>query len=169
MSIVVVALCVEMGPTNWLQHMGWKLARDPRDPRDPEGASTTHPSSSIYLLVLSPGHGTCTYMKTDWFQSLDGWPLSLSLSQMLIKMVSIYTTNLSVSQSILISLFPLIDNVAWALDSFVSWNYVLPCNKNYEQNEFFFQNQNSQVHQENFLTNLAIKLFSHTILCSNES
>jgi hypothetical protein len=31
--------------------------------------------------------------------------------------------------------------------------------KNYEQNGFFFQNQNNHVHQENFLANLATKLF----------
>jgi hypothetical protein len=33
----------------------------------------------------------------------------------------------------------------------------------------FCQNENSQVQQENFLANLATQLFSHTILCSNES
>lgn len=134
---------------------------------DPEGhLLPIHHLVSIYLFFLQDMELVLTWNLIDcspWMASL-----SLSLSHMLIKLVSIYTTNLSVSQSNLISLFPLIGNVAWALDSFVCWNYVLPCNKKTMNKTGFFQNQNSPVHQENFLTNLATKLFSHTILCSNE-
>jgi len=157
MLIVVVALCWngshKLIATFCLKH-GTEAARDPEGHLLP-----IHHLVSIYLFFLQDMELVLMYMKTDWFQSLDGVSLSLSLSHMLIKMVSIYTTNLSVSQSNLISLFPLIVSVAWALESFMCWNYVLPCNKNYEQNGFFFQNQNNHVHQENFLADLATKLF----------
>jgi hypothetical protein len=149
MLIVVVALCWN-GSHKLIATYGDGSCQGPRR------ASTTYPSSSIYLLVLSPGHGTCTYNE-NWLIPVPGWPLSLSLSHMLIKMVSIYTTNLSVSQSNLISLFPLISNVAWALDSFVCWNYdvlpcnknyVLLCNKNYEQNGVFSNSKQSSASRE---------------------
>lgn len=149
MLIVVVALCWN-GSHKLIAKYGMEAARDTEGHLLP-----IHHLVSIYLFFLQDMELVLTWKLIDsspWMASL-----SLSLSHMLIKMVSIYTTNLSVSQSNLISLFPLISNVAWALDSFVCWNYdvlpcnknyVLLCNKNYEQNGFFSNSKQSSASRE---------------------
>lgn len=138
-------------------------------------ASTTYPSSSIYLLVLSPGHGTCTYMKTDWFQSLDGLSLSLSLicsskwwaftppTYQSLNLIWFHCSHSSVM------LHELWTASCAGIMFFRATKIMFFCATKTMNKTGFFQTQNNPVHQENYLANLATKLFSHTILCSNES
>ncbi len=167
MLIVVVALCWN-GSHKLIAKYGMEAARDTEGHLLP-----IHHLVSIYLFFLQDMELVLTWKLID----SSPWMASLSLSLICSSKWWAFTPPTYQSLNLIwfhcshssVMLHELWTASCAGIMFFRATKIMFFCATKTMNKTGFFQTQNNPVHQENFLANLATKLFSHTILCSNES
>lgn len=168
MLIVVVALCWN-GSHKLIATYRMEAARGTQK-------GIYYLSIIYYLFTCSFSRTWNLYLHENWLIPVPGWPLSLSLicsskwwafTPPTYQSLNLIWFHCSHSSVMLHELWTA--SCAGIMMFFRATKIMFFCATKTMNKTGFFQTQNNPVHQENFLANLATKLFSHTILCSNES